>query len=84
MTAADHNGGSVLVVMEDGNRQFLCKIRSIRTHLGACDIFQHDRAEYRSDVLDRSYDLILIFGVKRDWESLDAGKLLYKERLCLP
>src|SRR5690606_35791293 len=74
----NNNGGSVLVVMENRNIQFLDQTLLDLKTAWSGNIFEVDAAETDGNILDRSNDLIWVFRIYADRKSINAAEFLEK------
>ncbi|CAB4874857.1 unannotated protein [freshwater metagenome] len=78
-----HDGGAVLVVVEDGNVEIVDQtVFNFEAARGG-DVLEVDAAEARGDRLHDCHDLVRILRVEADREGIDAGELLEEHRLAL-
>lgn len=81
--ARDHNGGSVLVVVEHRNIQLLFQTGLYLKAFGGSDILQIHTAEAGGDGLYSLDDLFSVLGIQADGEGIYVSKFLKQDRLSL-
>ena len=80
---AHHDGGAVLVVVEDGDVHRLAAQFFHDEAVGRLDVFQVDRAEGRLERADDGGEPLGVGFVHLDVEAVDVGELLEQDRLAL-
>ena len=81
-TGQHDDGGTVLVIVEDGDVQVTLQLSFDLEALGAADVLQVDAAEGRGNGLDSRNDFLFGFGVQADGERVHAAELLEQHALA--
>ena len=79
----DHDGGSVLVVVEDRDVQLAAQALFDLEAAGRRDVLEVDAAEAGGDRLHDGHDLVDVLRRETDREGVDAAELLEEHRLSL-
>ena len=80
---ADHDGGAVLVVVEDGNVHLRLQPVLDEEAVRRLDVFEVDSAERRLEPPDRIGERIRVALVDLDVEHVDIGEFLEQDGLAL-
>jgi len=79
---AHHDGGAVLVIMEDGNLHALAQLALHIEALGGLDVLEVDATESRLERRDDLDQLVRVLLVDLDVEHVDARELLEQHALA--